>query len=77
MNSYIYLSELHPLDQLSPIKLGVITMSSKLCRADVPFREALRYVNVNSFGSNLCVLVARNYVEVDIYGRNLPLPGVK
>lgn len=52
-------------------------MSSKLCRADVPFREALRYVNVNSFGSNLCVLVARNYVEVDIYGRNLPLPGVK
>ncbi|NLP41290.1 MAG: hypothetical protein GX348_03690 [Veillonellaceae bacterium] len=52
-------------------------MSSKLCRADVPFREALRYINVNSFGSNLCVLVARNYVEVDIYGRNLPLPGVK
>ena len=52
-------------------------MSSKLCRTDVPFREALRYVNVNSFGSNLCVLVARNYVEVDIYGRNLPLPGVK
>jgi hypothetical protein len=52
-------------------------MSSKLCRADIPFREALRYVNVNRFGSNLCVLVARNYVEVDIYGRNLPLPGVK
>lgn len=52
-------------------------MSSVLLRADIPFSEAQRYINVNSFGSNLCVRVTHSYIEVDIYGRTILLPGVK
>ncbi|EIW17361.1 MULTISPECIES: rolling circle replication-associated protein [Pelosinus] len=46
-------------------------------KADMPFSVAQDFINVNQFGSNLFVRVAGSYVEIDITGRSILLPGSK
>lgn len=52
-------------------------MSGKVRRAQVPFSEANKFINVNSFGSNVVLRWGGSYFEIDILGRNVPLPGVR
>jgi hypothetical protein len=51
-------------------------MTTKHCRAAIPFSKAQEYINVNAFGSNIVVRIAGDYREIDVLGRNVPLPGV-
>ncbi|WP_051296640.1 rolling circle replication-associated protein [Anaeroarcus burkinensis] len=52
-------------------------MTKQKLRADVPFVEARQRIHVNPFGSNIIVRMAHEYVEIDIWGANVPLPGAK
>ena len=51
-------------------------MTSKSRKAQLPFASASKYINVNPFGSNVAVRWGGVYFEIDIFGRNIPLPGV-
>lgn len=51
-------------------------MTSKSRKAQLPFASASKYINVNAFGSNIAIRWAGVYFEIDIFGRNVPLPGV-
>lgn len=52
-------------------------MTSKSRKAQLPFASASKYINVNPFGSNVVVRWAGAYFEIDIFGRNIPLPGMR
>ena len=52
-------------------------MTSKSRKAQLPFASASKYINVNPFGSNVAVRWGGVYFEIDIFGRNVPLPGVR
>ena len=51
-------------------------MTGKLRKAQISFASAIQYINVNAFGSNVAVRWAGAYFEIDIFGRNIPLPGM-
>lgn len=46
-------------------------------RAAIPFSKANEYIRVNPFGSNVILRWGGNYFEIDVLGRNVPLPGAE